>query len=113
MITIYHNGRCSKSRGALEILQEQNIPHEIRWYLTDPLSIAELKVLLRKLHLSAQDVIRKNEPLYKEHYKSEVHTEAEWIKILAENPTLLERPIVINGNKGVVARPPEKVLEIL
>ncbi|PZF73169.1 arsenate reductase (glutaredoxin) [Taibaiella soli] len=112
-IIIYHNGRCSKSRGALEILQEKGVPHEVRYYLMEPLSKAELKRLLKKLGMKAEEIVRKSETLYKEEYKDKKLTNEEWIAVLAEHPILIERPIVENGDKAVVARPPEKVLEIL
>jgi len=112
-IIIYHNGRCSKSRGALEILQEKGVPFEVRWYLTDPLNQKELKALLKKLGMKASELVRKTETLYKEQYKDQQLSEQEWIKILVENPVLIERPIVEKGDKAIVARPPEKVLSFL
>jgi arsenate reductase (glutaredoxin) len=112
-ITIYHNGRCSKSRGALEILQEKGIMPEIRYYLVEPLSETELRALLKKLGMKAEALVRKTEALYKEQYKGRELSNDEWIRILAENPVLIERPIVERGQKAIVARPPEKVLEIL
>lgn len=113
MITIYHNGRCSKSRGALEILQEQSIPHEVRWYLAEPLTAEELEALLQKLGMQASELVRKGEAYYKEHLKGMTLSELEWIPILVEHPELIERPIVTNGLKAVVARPAERVLEII
>ena len=112
-ITIYHNGRCSKSRGALEILIEQNIPHDVRWYLAEPLSKSELKALLKKLKMQPSELVRKSEDLYKENYKGKDISEKEWLTILAENPVLIERPIVEKGDKAIVARPPEKIFDIL
>jgi len=112
-IIIYHNGRCSKSRGALEILQEQGIEPEIRYYLLEPLSAKELKALLKKLGIKAEALVRKSEDLYKEAYADKKLTNAQWIKVLAENPALIERPVVEKGDKAIIARPPEKVLEIL
>jgi len=112
-IIIYHNGRCSKSRGALEILQEQGIEHEVRYYLLEPLSVKELKALLKKLGIKAEALVRKSEELYKQEYAGRQLTNAQWIKVLAENPELIERPVVEKGDKAVIARPPEKVLEIL
>lgn len=112
-IIIYHNGRCSKSRGALEILQEQNIPFEVRWYLTDPLNQKELRALLKKLDMKASELVRKGEPLYQEQFKDQQLTEKDWLRILAQNPILIERPIVEKGDKAIVARPPEKVLAFL
>ena len=112
-VIIYHNNRCSKSRSALAILEEQGIPYKVRYYLQDPPSEQELKALLRKAGLKAIDIVRKSEPLYKEQYKDKDLSEAEWLKVLAANPILIERPIVINGDKAVVARPPERVMEII
>ena len=112
-IIIYHNGRCSKSRGALEILQELGVPHEVRLYLTDPLNKTELKALLKKLGMKASELVRRSEELYKTEYKGKDLTEKEWLTILAENPVLIERPIVTKGDRAVVARPPEKVMELI
>jgi arsenate reductase len=112
-IIIYHNGRCSKSRGALEILQEKGLEHEIRFYLAEPLSAKEIKALLQKLGIKAEALVRKSEDLYRQAYKDKKLTNAQWIKVLAENPVLIERPIVEKGDKAVIARPPEKLLEIL
>lgn len=113
MITIYHNGRCTKSRGALEILQEQSIPHNIRWYLAEPLNAKELRALLKKLGMKASELVRKSESYYKEHLKDAKLTQAEWLKQLTVHPELIERPIVETDNKAIVARPPERVLELL
>ena len=74
-ITIYHNGECSKCRGALEILQEQNIPHNIRWYLTDPLRGDELTLLLSKLRIAPSELVRTSEQLYKEKYEGKEFSE--------------------------------------
>lgn len=112
-VIIYHNNRCGKSRGALALLQEKGIEPEIRYYLQDPPSPAELKKLLGKLKIKAEDLVRKNESLYKEKYKDRNISEEQWLEILAGNPILIERPIVVNGHKAVVARPPGKVQDVL
>lgn len=112
-LIIYHNGRCSKSRGALEILQEQRIPHTVRWYLTDPLSKKELTALLKKLSLKPSEIIRKSEKIYLENFKEKKLSEKQWLDILVEHPILIERPIIENGSKAIIARPPEKLFEIL
>ncbi len=112
-LTIYHNGRCSKSRGALEILIEQNIPYTARWYMTEPLKKTELKRLLKKLGMKAVDLVRKNELIYKEQFRDTEHTESEWVSILIAHPELMERPIVEKGDKAIVARPPERVFEFI
>jgi arsenate reductase len=113
MITIYHNGRCSKSRGALEILQEEGIPHEVRWYLQEPLTAKELKALLKKLRIPANELVRTSEAYYKEHLKDKEYSEQEWIDELAAHPELMERPVVVNGNNAVIARPAERIREVL
>ncbi len=113
MIKIYHNVRCSKSREACSIITDKGIKAEIVEYLKTPPTQKEIKELLGLLKLKAEDIVRKGEELYKSNYKGKTFTEAQWIKILAENPVLIERPIVVNGKKAVIGRPPEKVLEII
>jgi len=110
---IYHNPRCSKSRQALALLEEKGAQAEVVEYLKTPPSQAELKKTLKKLGCKAEDIIRKNESLYKEKFKDKKMTEEQWIKALAENPVLIERPIVITDKKAVIGRPPEKVLELI
>jgi arsenate reductase len=112
-ITIYHNGECSKCRGALEILQEKGVPHNIRWYLAEPLTKDELSALLTKLNLPPSAIVRKSESLYKEHYEGRNIREEEWLEILAAHPVLIERPIVEKGDKAIVARPPERIFEMI
>lgn len=112
-ITIYHNNRCSKSRCALALLREKGEDPKVHYYLEEPLTEEELRSLLKKLRLPAEALLRKNEALYKEHYREQTLTEDEWIKVLAEHPSLIERPVVVNGTRAVIARPPEKLLEIL
>ncbi len=112
-VIIYHNSRCTKSREALEILRTENIPHEVRFYLEDPLNETEIRALLKKLQVPAVDLVRKNEEIYKEQFKGRELSEEEWIAALAKFPRLIERPVVVNGNRAVIARPPERVHEIL
>jgi arsenate reductase (glutaredoxin) len=112
-VIIYHNGLCTKSRGALEILQEKNIPHTIRYYLAEPLNQKEIKALLKKLGIKAFDLVRKSEELYQSEYKDKNLAEREWVKILAENPILIERPVVEKGDKAVIARPAERMFEVI
>ncbi|MCK6649772.1 MAG: arsenate reductase (glutaredoxin) [Bacteroidia bacterium] len=113
MIKIYHNVRCSKSRDACSIIADKGIKAEIVEYLKTPPTQKEIKELLGLLKLKAEDIVRKGEEIYKSKYKGKTFTEAQWIKILAENPVLIERPIIVNGKKAVIGRPPEKVLEII
>ncbi len=113
MVTIYHNGECSKSKGALELLQEKGIEHEVRYYLIDPLTEEELKDLLKKLRMPAADLVRKSEPVYMEQYEGKDLGEEQWINIMVMHPVLMERPVVVNGDRAVIARPAEKVFEVL
>lgn len=112
-ITIYHNNRCSKSRAALALLKERDLDPEVRFYLKDAPSPTEVKELLEKLDMKAEELIRKKEAIYKENFKGKDFTEDEWIEILSKNPRLIERPIVINGDKAAVGRPVESIEEIL
>ncbi len=113
MITIYHNNRCGNSRGACNILEESGKRFKTVEYLKDTPTVEELKSILKKLQLKPHNLIRTKESVYQENYKGKTLTDDEWIQVMHANPILIERPIVINGNKAVVARPPEKVLEIL
>ena len=110
---IYHNSRCSKSRSTLKILKDQNISFEVINYLENHLSENEIKSILEKLNIQAIELVRKNEKLWKEKYKNKTLTNKQIIKILHENPKLIERPIVINKLNGVIGRPPENVYELL
>ncbi|MDH1340690.1 arsenate reductase (glutaredoxin) [Ectopseudomonas oleovorans] len=113
-LTLYHNPRCSKSRGALELLQARGLqPHVVR-YLETPPSASELKSLLGKLGISARDLLRSGEDEYKTLGLSDANlSEAQLIEAMAKHPKLIERPILIAGDKAVIGRPPEKVLELL
>jgi arsenate reductase len=113
MITIYHNKRCGKSRDALAILNEKNVEFKVVDYIKTPPTTKELAAILQQLNMTPIDLIRKGETIYKENYKDKTLTNAEWIQIMVNNPILIERPIIINGDKAVIGRPPEKVLEIL
>ncbi|MCB0395039.1 MAG: arsenate reductase (glutaredoxin) [Flavobacteriales bacterium] len=110
---IYHNPRCQKSRQTLQIIEDSGAKTEVVEYLKTPPTEQELKAILDKLGLKAEDIIRKSEKLYKEEYKGKSLTEGGWIKVLANNPILIERPIVVSGNKAVIGRPPENVKTLL
>jgi len=97
----------------LEILMQKNVPHNVRWYLSDPLTKDELQALLHKLNMQPSELIRRDEAVFIEHYEKKDLTEQEWLTVLAENPSLLQRPIIEKGAKAIVARPPERVLELL
>ena len=112
MITIYHNNVCSKSNYALELLEEKNIPHEVRFYMDDLLTVDELKVLLQKLHLQPSELLRKQEGIYSELSKQSP-TQDEWLELMIKYPELIERPIAVNGQQAMIGRPPERMLDIL
>lgn len=82
-------------------------------YLSTPPTQKEIKDLLKKLGMKAEEIVRKGEVLYKEKYKNKEISEAEWIQILSVNPILIERPIIVNGDRAVIGRPPERVLELI
>lgn len=94
------------------ILQDNNIEVEIIDYQKEPPSKEEIKLILQKLNMKAEEIVRKSEPLYKEKFKNSNFNEEEWIQIMMENPKLIERPIVVKGNKAVLGRPPENVKEL-
>ncbi len=112
-ITIWHNPRCSKSRQALSFLQERDIDAEVVKYLDVSHSEQEIKKLLDMLGISARELMRTKEAVYKELGLKNVEDEDKLIKAMVENPKLIERPIVIKGDKAVIARPLERVLEII
>ncbi len=113
MIQIYHNSRCSKSRQCLSLIENSGKKFEIIKYLENPPTIAELTVLISKLGIEPIDLVRKKEKLWVENYKNKAITPKELIEIMTENPILIERPIVINGNKAVIARPIENATGII
>jgi arsenate reductase len=112
-VTVYHNTRCSKSREACSILEEEGIKFETIEYLKTPPTQAKIKELLKMLGIKAEALVRKSEPLFKEKFAAKKLTETQWIKVLADNPILIERPIIVKGNKAIIGRPPEKVLELI
>jgi arsenate reductase (glutaredoxin) len=111
--TIYHNPRCSKSRQTLALLQEQGIDPDIIEYLSSPPSETELDQILTKLGMEPEALLRKGEDEYKQHFKGRDLSRAETISLMVQYPKVIERPIVVNGSKAAVGRPPESVLDIL
>ena len=113
-LTLYHNPRCSKSRGALELLEGRGLQAKVVRYLETPPSASELQSLLGKLGISARDLLRTGEDEYKALDLSDTSlSEAQLIEAMVAHPKLIERPILIAGDKAVIGRPPEKVLELL
>lgn len=113
MITIYHNPRCSKSREGLCFLEEKNVPHTVVKYLDAGLTIEELTKIIKILNISPIELVRTKEEIWKENYKDKTLSDEEIIKIMSENPKLIERPIVINENQGVIARPFSRINDII
>lgn len=113
MITIYHNPRCSKSRQGLALLENSGKDFEVVKYLDSEITAEELKGVLSKLGLKPIDLIRKNEAIWKSDFKGKTITEEDLINAMITHPKLIERPIVINGNKAIIGRPPESILNII
>ncbi|PKP49257.1 MAG: arsenate reductase (glutaredoxin) [Bacteroidetes bacterium HGW-Bacteroidetes-12] len=112
-LKIYHNPRCSKSRETLQLINNAQADVEIIDYQKASITKKELEDVLMKLNMIPEQIVRKGETLYKSNYKDKKFSNEEWIQILIENPILIERPIVIKGNKAVLGRPPENVNELL
>lgn len=113
MITIYHNSRCSKSRDGVCFLENSKQDFQIINYLETIPTKEELKELLQKLNIPAIELVRKKETIWIENYKNKILTEDEIIEAMINHPKLIERPIIVNGNKAVIARPTERINEIL
>ena len=111
---IYHNPRCSKSRQTLEILKKNNIDIEVIEYLKFPLDKNQISDLLKKLNISARELLRRGEEIYrKENLSNKDFADEFLIDAMVKNPILIERPIVTFNNRAIIGRPPEKVLEII
>ncbi|ARS39057.1 arsenate reductase (glutaredoxin) [Sphingobacteriaceae bacterium GW460-11-11-14-LB5] len=113
MITIYHNNRCTKSRCALAELENSGKAFEVIYYLETPPGKSELEEIIRKLGIKPLELIRKGEKVFTENYKGKTLTDEEWIDVMVAHPILIERPIIISGEQAVIARPTEKIKEIL
>lgn len=111
---IYHNPQCSKSRGALQLLRERGIEPQIIDYQKAPPDIETLKQLVSLLQIPVAELVRRQESLLKDIVNNpENLSDEEWLEVLSENPKLLQRPIVVCGEKALIARPPEMVLELI
>lgn len=109
VVKVLHNGNCSKSNAVLEYLDENGVPFEIINIVEDPLSPLEIRTVLKKLNQSVFHIIRKTDKLYVENYGDKNYSEEEWIKILSENPSLIQRPILVKGSVAMLGRPIENV----
>ena len=110
---IYHNTRCAKSRDSFNLLTEKGIEFETIEYLKTHLTKDDLTELLVKLNIPAKELIRKGEADFKANFKGKELSEAEWIDAMVKFPKLIERPIVVKGDKAVIGRPIEKVIDLL
>src|SRR5690554_1483677 len=113
MIKIYHNPRCSKSCEGLCLLNDLNQEAEVINYIENPLTFDELKKLIALLNISPIELVRTKEVIWKEQFKNQNPTDEQIIQAMVDFPKLIERPIVVNGNKAVIARPAEKIKDII
>lgn len=113
MIQIYHNNRCSKSRECVAHFENSDSDFEIINYLQSPPSVGELKSLLKKLNLKPIELVRTNEKIWKEQFAKQELSDDDIIFAISNNPILIQRPIVVNGNNAVIARPVETINQIL
>jgi len=113
VMKIYHNPRCAQSRAGLKYIEKKGFDLEVIKYLTEGITKEELIQIVEKTGLKPAELVRKQEPLYKSEFKGKNITDEEWIEILVRYPQLLQRPIIVNGEKAVVANPPEEVEKIL
>ena len=113
MIQIYHNPKCSKSRCALKLLKEANKTYQVVDYLKEGISKEQIKELLTKLQLSPIELVRTKENIWEEFFKEKTLTDEQLIEAMVQHPQLIERPIVVVGDKAVIGRPTEKINEII
>ena len=113
MIKIYHNNRCSKSRCGVELLEKSGKEFKVVKYLETPPTLEELKRIITLLDITPIQLVRKNEAIWKENFKGKELSDSDIISAMISNPKLIERPIVINGNKAVIGRPTETILDII
>lgn len=113
MITIYHNPRCQKSRLGIKALEESGQAFTIVKYLETPLTVEQLKTIVQQLGLSPLELVRTQEAIWKSNFKGKVLSDEEIIQAMITHPKLMERPIVVNGDKAVIGRPTERILDLL
>ncbi|WP_292656809.1 arsenate reductase (glutaredoxin) [Nitratifractor sp.] len=112
-IVVWHNPRCSKSRNGIKYLDEKGVEYEVYRYLDEAPTVEEIKTVLKKLGMSPRELMRTKEAIYRELGLKNVNDDAKLIEAMAEHPRLIERPIVIRGEKAVVARPETAIDDIL
>lgn len=113
MLQVLHNPRCSKSRNCLAFLNDSHKHYEIISYLENPLSVAEVKELLTKLQISPIELVRQKEAVWVDNYKGKIVTDEAIIIALSEHPILIERPIIIDGDKAIIGREPDKLKDFI
>ncbi|WZL89472.1 arsenate reductase (glutaredoxin) [Salinimicrobium sp. 3283s] len=113
MLKIYHNTRCKKSREGLQVLEESGKDFEVREYLKDTLSEKEITDLLQKLNMAPIELVRTEEKIWKEDYRDRDLSDKELIRVMAENPKLIQRPIVETKHKAVIGRPASNIEELI
>lgn len=113
MIKIYHNSNCSKSCKALAKLEEKNLEVEVIDYLTEIPSVEELKQITLKLQCRPHELIRTNEAVYINHFKDKELSDEEWLAAMHNNPILIQRPIIVNGDNALIARSSDVLEKIL
>ena len=113
MIQVFHNPRCTKSRECLAFLEDSEKEYEIIKYLETPPTFDELSDIIKKLNIKPIELVRRKEPLWIEKFKSKKLSDKQIIEAMVANPILIERPIVINGDKAMIARPLEKAAAII
>ncbi len=112
-VRIYHHPRCSKSRAACRLIANNGIVAEVIDYLKTPPDREELRHLLHLLGMRPAELVRRGELVFKEHYAARTLDDEQWLDALLAHPILIERPIIVRGDRAVLGRPPEKVLELL
>jgi arsenate reductase len=112
-LVMWHKTNCAKSCEVMKALKEEHVLPETFLYLVTPPSADDIKSVLQKLGMKAEELVRKKEPVYKENYAGKKMTEAQWIKALVKHPVLIERPILIKGDKAIIGRPTERIYEFI
>ncbi|MDA3882958.1 MAG: arsenate reductase (glutaredoxin) [Bacteroidales bacterium] len=113
MIKIYHNPRCSKSREGLSFLSETTQDFEIAEYLKNGISTKNIQEITSKMNCSAEEIIRRQEPDFKDFYKGKKLSEEEWIQAIVNHPKLLQRPIIVTEKSAIIARPANVMTKII
>ena len=113
MIRIYHNPRCRKSREGLQLLEASGQEFDIVFYLKNPFSKEELTAVISKLGISPLELVRRNETIWKDHFRGKDLNDNQIIDAMVRYPKLVERPIVTKGSKAVIGRPSEHIIELL